>query len=1618
MSDDDRRPKAAKDEDTAAVGNKTAGSECPVLVAAIGASAGGLKSLKKLFAGMPPGHGVAFVLIPEHEALHGDAAGKELPGQTALAVVEATDGMPVLADRIHIIPPGKFLNIAGCRLTFQDPLYCNGLRMPIDHFFCSLAVALGRRGCGILLSGTGSDGTLGLSEIKSAGGRTLAEDPDGAEFPEMPQNAIDAGVVDMVLPADAMAEAIAALAERASADIRRTPVETLESDVNLRTILDILRTKSGHDFRCYKPNTMVRRIRRRMTLAKIATYADYVRFLDDHPEEVRILQKDLLIGVTEFFRQPQAWEILEEKVIPGLIERTRPGSEIRVWVPGCSTGKEAYSLAMLLVEQIEKSGKGVSIQIFATDSDVRALATARSGSYSEEDLGPNVSPERRTRFFAFRDGLYQIIKEVRERIVFAPQNLTTDPPFSRLDLISCRNLLIYLDPQVQQKIIALFHFALHEGGALFLGTAETVGEREDLFDAVSKKWRIYRRIGVGRRVEVEIPVRPTGEPWPAPGRYTVTSSTPKLSLASAAQQMLLDRFAPACVMINRKLQVLYVHGAVEDYLTFPPGELTTRVVDMAREGLRTRLGGAIGKCLEENRPVSVTARVRRKEKSLPVKATVSLLRHPREADGLLLITFEDYRVPADRSNRQPSKGSDIQQLQDELKVTREELQSTIEQLERFNDQLKASNEEVTASNEELQAANEELETSKEEFQSLNEELNTTNMRLREKVDELESANNDIFNLLSSTNIATMFLDKELKIKRYTPAITRILGLIPSDIGRPVAELLRRFNDEALLEDARKVLADLTTLSKEVPTEDGRCYIRRIAPYRTQEDRIEGVVVTFVDVTDLKDTERALRRSKEEWEQTFNTVPDLVAILDNQHRIVRVNRAMADRLGLPFDECIGLRCYEAIHGAREAPAFCPHVLTCRDGREHVAEVHEPRLGGDFTVSTTPMFDEQGHLIGVVHVARDITERKRAEEALRESEQRVRRKLDSVLSPEGDLGGLELADIIDAPAIQSLMENFYKLAHIPMSIVDLKGKLVVGVGWQDICTRFHRAHPETRKHCVESDSQLSAGIPRGESRLYKCKNNMWDIATPVIVGGQHIGNVFSGQFFFDDETPDYDLFRSQARQYGFNEEEYIAAMEAVPRLSRESVETGMAFLTKLSDMLSQLSYGTIKLARLLVQRDNLLASLRESEALFRLLSETASRLLASRNPQGLVTELCREVMNLLDCHIFFNFLADEHAGRLHLNAWAGIPEEEAEKIEWLDYGAAVCGCSARDGKRIVVEDILATRDPRADLVKSYGVQAYVAHPLMSQGRIMGTLSFGTKTRSRFSPQDLALMKTVTDQVATALERMHLIGELQTSRDELEVRVQERTTELSRSNEALERSNRDLEDFAHVASHDLQEPLRKIQTFADRLAISHQEGLDDKARDYLQRMQRAAGRMQALVLDLLKYSHITSRPEPYTRFSLREVVEEAVADLKVLREETQGEVEVGELPDIVADRVQIRQLFQNLIANGLKYHAEAKPIIRIYTPSPTSGPFWEICAQDNGIGFDEAYLGRIFKPFQRLHGASAPYQGTGMGLAICRKIVERHGGSITAESVPGKGSTFIVKLPRGPFIMEKIL
>lgn len=848
-------------------GKKTR-SKPQIPVVGVGASAGGLDAFKKLFEGMPKKTGIAFVLIqhldPTHESMMVDL----LSRYTRLNVIQVEDRMQVEANHVYMIPFNRDLAIRDGELRLTEPVQPRGMRMPIDFFFRSLAEDQHERAICIILSGTGSDGTLGLKAIKGFGGMAMAQTPKEAHYDGMPISAISTGAVDYVLEVKDMPETLLKYVQHSYVRGRfgTEPLEENEPP-DLNSILAILQAQLGHNFHYYKKNTLTRRIKRRMGLKQLEAMPEYIACLRDNPAETKELFKDMLIGVTGFFRERQSWEALEAETIRKLVGQKKGDTPLRIWVPGCSSGEEAYTLAILFSEHLQAAHKRSGIQIFATDIDTDALEHARIGRYPKS-IAADLSPQRLQEFFTKEDDFFQISSRLRDSIVFSEQNILGDPPFSKLDLISCRNLLIYMEMEVQQRIIELFHFALRDNGYLLLGNSETIGQQYDLFETVSKKWRIFRRIDSTPRRRASFPILPGRKSWGRLELPEIPDIHSPLKLFDMFQRALLSEYAPASVLINRKNEVLYHYGATVDYLHFPTGEQTADLFSLLREGLITRVRSAVHRVNHDGTPVEVTgARVKRSGKYYPVKFSVTTLKHFSGNENLLMICFQDESQPPPRAANLPETSSEdeaiVKQLEYELNATKEDLQNTIEELETANEELKASNEEVVSMNEELQSTNEELETSKEELQSLNEELNTVNSQLQEKVGHLEKMNDHLTNLINSTNIASIFLDSMFRIKFFTPTSKNLFGLIATDIGRPIDNISPRFHDPDLQSDSRKVIETLRVLDKEVCTEEGQWYTRRIQPYRTQDNRIDGLVMSFTEISQQKNVEMALQETNRE-----------------------------------------------------------------------------------------------------------------------------------------------------------------------------------------------------------------------------------------------------------------------------------------------------------------------------------------------------------------------------------------------------------------------------------------------------------------------------------------------------------------------------------------------------------------------------------------------------------------------------------------------------------------------------------------------------------------------------------------------------------------------------------
>jgi two-component system CheB/CheR fusion protein len=840
------------------------------MVVGIGASAGGLDPARALIAKIPADQGIACILVQHLDPTHESMMVELLAGHTAMTVMLATEGAHVEGGHVYVIPPGTYLSIDKGALHLSQPDEDHGARLPFDHLLRSLASDCGRRAACVIMSGGGTDGSLGLRAIKAEGGFVIVQDPDEAAHDGMPRSAISTGVADIVLPVAAMPAALAGyrriLDLTTAADSVPKPKDVMTG--HLGKIIELLRTTTTHDFSLYKPGTLGRRVERRMAVAGISS-GDLARYLDllrQDAGEVDQLAKDLLIHVTSFFRDPAVFDLLSSTIIPALVRESLPGRPLRVWIPGCSTGEETYSLAILFLEQIDLAGGGVKLQIFASDIDGDSISVARAGLYREAIIA-DISPARLARFFSKEVDGYRVSPELRASVVFTVQDVLTDPPFSRIDLVSCRNLLIYFAPKAQKKVISLFNFALRPGGILLLGSAETVGKPDGRFEVVTDKERIYRNIGRTRSSTVPVAASRDGERTdPAPGPL-LGPVKPKAKLVDLCRELLLNTYAPAAVLIDSHNTGLFFFGRTDDYLKVMQGDAGHDVLAMARDGVRTKLRSTIQKARHDgSRHVVWGGRMIRDGAKRSFGIAVQPLNDG--GDGMQLICFLD-QVDDQRASdpSQPAGGqTHTADIEKELDVARSELESALRSHEALEEEQKAANEEALSVSEEYQSTNEELISSKEELQSLNEELNVLNGQLQETLEQQRTTSNDLQNVLFSTDVATLFLDLDLKIRFFTPTIRRLFRVIPSDVGRPLSDFASLILDRALPDDARNVLRTGSSLEREIVSLEGVWFSRRILPYRTQGSKVEGVVITFTDITDRKRVAGALEQAKQEAER--------------------------------------------------------------------------------------------------------------------------------------------------------------------------------------------------------------------------------------------------------------------------------------------------------------------------------------------------------------------------------------------------------------------------------------------------------------------------------------------------------------------------------------------------------------------------------------------------------------------------------------------------------------------------------------------------------------------------------------------------------------------------------
>ena len=978
-----RRPSDSGKNVPAAVAD---GASPPLLVVGVGASAGGLEACQRLLQGAPTEAGLAFVVVLHLAPAEQSRVAEILQRETALTVTQVAGDERVEGDHVYVIAPGTSLGIRDGALVAGAPVEPHFRARPIDSFFSALAADRGAGAAGIVLSGTGDDGSVGLRAVREAGGLCLVQDPATAAYDPMPRAAIDTGAADQVVAAEGMGEILRRFAtdpvtrpgpgraesvespphepdgqapekrEGAGAPPEADPETAGEAEgaagrEGLEAILDLLGTRYRVDFRDYKRGTMERRTARRIELHRLAGWQGYLDFLEAHPEEVEALYDDLLVGVTRFFRDPDEWELFASELVPELIAERGDDTAItaiRAWSAGCATGEEAYGIAMVLLEHLEEqkaAGRRTEVKVFATDASPGALETARRGRYPGS-IVDQVSAGRLERFFRPGAKGFEVASDLRGAVTFADHDLLSDPPFPHLDLIACRNVLIYLELPAQERLLERFHFALRPGGALWLGAAETIGRRTDLFTQVPGNHRIYRATATRPTHGYSLAarrVRRIAPPAAAPDAAARPPKVPRL-----IENLVLQRYTTPSVVVDQGLEILYFFGPTDPYLSRPPGEARLDLLSWVRPELYAKLRAGLAEAFEKRKLVALTGiRIEGGAAATCVEITIEPITPGLHEGGIFLVAFRDASSQSTAppgpgeapDDVDPEDGALSGQIYQDLQATRDQLRTAVDQLRLAAEEHSASYEELLSLNEELQSSNEELEASKEELQSLNEELTTTNRQLEERNEELSTLTSDLDNLLTSTEVPTLFLDRELRVRRFTRATPDVLRIGPADLGRPLAELALEVRDDDLLSDCERVLADPTPIEVEVTGDDGRWFSRRVLPYSTTDGRLDGVCLTFHEITALKEAAAESEYARLYAEAIIRTSRTPLLVLDTRHRVVSANRAFYDTFEIDEEHTVGRLLSELGDGQWAIPQVRALLQEASSGQEREVRDYE-------------------------------------------------------------------------------------------------------------------------------------------------------------------------------------------------------------------------------------------------------------------------------------------------------------------------------------------------------------------------------------------------------------------------------------------------------------------------------------------------------------------------------------------------------------------------------------------------------------------------------------------------------------------------------------------------------
>jgi two-component system CheB/CheR fusion protein len=1711
-------------------------------IAGIGASAGGLEAFTQLLKHLPVDTGLGFVLVQHLDPQHESALTQLLARATSMTVREVTNNLRVEPNHVYVIPPNTNLGIAQGVLKLKPRPKNRGAHHPIDAFFESLAQDQRECAIGVILSGTATDGTLGLEAIKAEGGITFAQD-DSAKYDSMPRSAVAAGCVDFVLKPENIAKELTRISKhpyianashqsvpplhseaeresdqsegpdaplasgghgsphtgakqaRAEANARRDQASSGQQN-SFKKILFLLRNHCGVDFWLYKSATIQRRITRRMVLNKHDTVEDYAQFLRGNTRELDALYSDCLISVTSFFRNPETFELLQRKVFSRLLQqRQRDDQPLRVWVVGCSTGQEAYSIAMAFQEAQEKLPRLRKLQVFATDLNEALLDKARHGLYAKS-LAHDVSPEHLRRFFVEEDGGYRVIKSLREMVVFARQNLIGDPPFSRMDLISCRNLLIYLEPNLQKKALPTFHYALKPEGFLFLGASESISGFTDLFEPVDRKHKIYSRktvvtpafhlpirkeAGEARRVVAPSVARPTGLGQLGPPSEQPEDLRGELNAQREADRVMVSQFAPPGVLINAELQILQFRGPTSAWLEPPTGKASFDVLKMAREGLMLPLRAAINKAKKENKIAHrENVRVQQNGQSRTVNIEVIPLKNLRER--CFLILFEESqkvgrRVPAE--SPQPSRSSrpslkeprGVAELERELAETRDYVQSIQEQHEASNEELQASNEEVQSANEELQSINEELETAKEELESSNEELTTLNEEMVNRNSELNRLNSDLLNLQTSTTLGILLLGRDLAIRRFSVPAEKQFNLMAADVGRPLGSIRHNFDLIDLEDFAAEVITSVREREREVRDKEGRWYSLRARPYFTLDNKLDGVVLVVVDITDLKRTEQEVKAARDYAEAMLRTARGPLLVLRSDLRVNTANEAFYKTFKATPDQIEDRSIFEMSGGAWNIPKLRILFEDILPGNSFFNDFEVtydfPYIGQRTMLLSGRRLDQEAGTPPLILLAlEDVTEQQRAAEAttlaavVESSDDAILSKdLDGVITSWNKgakrLFGYTAHEAIgqpitmlippdrqqEEPEILERLKRGESVNHfetirvrkdgspleISLTISPIKDATGQVIGASKVA-RDITEHKKAEKALRESEERYRTLFNLGPVAVYSI-----DTSGMIQNFNRHAAELWGREPALGDTDQrfcgSFKMFRLDG---SFMPHEQCPMAEVVsgkipsardaevlierPNGSRITV---IVNIRPLKNDRGEV-IGAINCFYDITERKRTEEALRASQnqlakelAATQQLQETSSHLIYGGDVEALYRRILDAGIDIMRSDMASLQMLDEDEDALRLLAFRGFDPEFGQifQLNRRDTKTS-CNVARLTNQRVIVPDVetcdfivgtTALEDHRKT-----GIRAVQSTPLVSRaGRLIGVISTHWRTTHQPAERELRLFDVLARQAADLIERNQAEDALRQAQSQLADRAGELERVVAERTIELREANKHLEAFVYTIAHDLRRPLRAMQGFAQVLLEEYGPGLEETGRSYAKRIEQSARFMDRLLLDLLDLSRLSHALIPLEPVSLGNLVAEVLRECEAEIQERQACIKVvSPMPSVHAHAPALGQVVTNLLTNAMKFVAPGvQPEIRIRSEEkPKAIRLW---VEDNGIGIPAEFQERVFRVFERLYGTA--YPGTGIGLTIVRKGVERMGGRAGVESVPGEGSRFWIELAK---------